>query len=188
VVVDRPEQVLLSAADLKVRFVHAPLTTDRRAVGTGCGKEARRKRAHPIVDRAGIHHDAALREPFGDIGVTEPIAQLPADSQGDHLPGESVSAEGRARPFGATALASPAAVHLTALAIPPCLRELLPRALHTLHPTLPSPYCWAIVYRTSPLPNETTPRYRASKEGGTLLTGPRSSRSTFHPCRHVTER
>ena len=50
-----------------------------------CVDEAWREGVYPVVDGARVDGDASLGQPLGEIGMTEPEPQVPADGQPDHL-------------------------------------------------------------------------------------------------------
>lgn len=57
----------------------------------------------PAVDRALIDQDPALSHPFADLGVAQPKADVPADSQRDDIVVEGAIRERRCRATGETA-------------------------------------------------------------------------------------
>ena len=76
---------------LVAHLVDEPPITCRMAAGT-CGvDELGRERLHPPVDRHAIHRDAALGQQFLDIAIGQPVAQIPAHRDRDHLPREPVT-------------------------------------------------------------------------------------------------
>jgi hypothetical protein len=60
----------------------------------GVGKQ-RREPLHPPVDGDMVDLDPALGEQFLDITVRQPVAQVPADRQHDHIGREAKAGEGR---------------------------------------------------------------------------------------------
>ncbi len=157
----RPIEGAPAVADLEVRFVYAPPRSDWRTMHPCRSDDAWRKRLHPGIQRARVNGHAALSQPRRHIGIAEAIAQRVAHRQGDGRIREALATEGSARSRGHPAAAHPASMQLTPLPIPVSLGELLPCTAITLHPDLPSRHGQTTVYRTSPLPNETT--YKATR-------------------------
>ena len=89
--IDRSITVGPSAVGAAVCFIHAPLPTYRRSVRAGSLCEKRQESLYPAVDGAPIDHDAELGEPLCDVGVAEPVADVPPDGKSDHLIGEAVA-------------------------------------------------------------------------------------------------
>jgi hypothetical protein len=55
---------------------------------------------HPAVDGALIDQEAALGQPFTDFGVTEAVAHVPADRNGDDVIREGATRERQTRAPG----------------------------------------------------------------------------------------
>ncbi len=142
-------------APLDIGFINPPATVDRSTIHSCCSNEAGREGAHPVVDRAWVHGDPALGQPFGDICVTETIAELPPDGERDDVVREAIATEGRCGSWCHPPSTRSAPVQLALRAISSGPRKLLPGPLRTLHLTLHSrmvePQC------TTPLHNPTKP-------------------------------
>jgi hypothetical protein len=85
VLVDRPVQVSPPAGDLDVGLIDEPPVAGgvpQRAGGVG---EQRRESLHPAVHRHVVRPDTALGQQLLDIPVGQPVAEIPADSDRDHL-------------------------------------------------------------------------------------------------------
>jgi hypothetical protein len=79
--------------DLHIGFVGEPPVTGRMP-GEPCRlDELRGEPLDPAVDGDVVHGDAALGEQFLDVAVGQPIAQVPADRDCDHLPREPEASE-----------------------------------------------------------------------------------------------
>ncbi len=90
------KEIARAAANLEVRFVHAPPVTNCGAVRPCCSDKPWGESAHPVIDGAWVHLDAALRQPLGDICITQPIAVLPAECEGNVIVGKAIAPERRA--------------------------------------------------------------------------------------------
>lgn len=70
-------------------LIDSPLCTDWVSMGTGSFLEQRGcppgAALDPAIDRAPVNDEAALREPLDDIRIAQPVADVPADRQGDHV-------------------------------------------------------------------------------------------------------
>jgi hypothetical protein len=85
--------VVPAAADPSVGLVYSPVRTHRRSILASYLAEQRQIALHPAVNGALIDQDAALGQPFTDFGVTEALAQIPADGQGDDVVREGATRE-----------------------------------------------------------------------------------------------
>ncbi len=93
-----------------VGLIDAPLFTNGMPVNPGSLLEQWEKAPHPTVDRAAINDQPALGEPRDDIGVAEPVPDIPPHGKGDHIVREAVMRKGARRAGGeapATAVAPP---------------------------------------------------------------------------------
>jgi hypothetical protein len=55
------------------------------AVGLGTLLKQRQEVLNSAIDRTAVNHEAALGEPFDDVGVAQTVANVPAHSQGDDI-------------------------------------------------------------------------------------------------------
>jgi hypothetical protein len=97
----RPVQVAPPATDLEVGLIDIPAITRGVPTGPGGVGEQRGEPLHPAEHRDVIHLDAALGQQLLHIAVGEPVPQLAADGDRDHLsrelePGEGGPLDGRA--------------------------------------------------------------------------------------------
>jgi hypothetical protein len=83
--VDRPIDVAPGAAHLHVGLVHEPAVPDRVAARSGGVEEQRREALHRPVDRDVVDIDTSLGEQLLDVPVGEPVAQVPAHREPDHV-------------------------------------------------------------------------------------------------------
>lgn len=89
--IKRTDEVALASTDLEVGLIHAPPTTEGQAVRARRGDEMGCERLDPGIDGARIDAYATFGQPRGDIGVTQAIAEIPADRQGDDVIREAVA-------------------------------------------------------------------------------------------------
>ena len=141
VLVDRPVAVGPATVQPAVGLVHPPARADRPPVAAGRLAQQRQVAPHPAVDRAPVDGQAALGEPFGDVGVAQAVVDLPANRQGDHLIGRAAPGEGADRGGGEPASAAIAPPTLPAqprVPVPPCRCAPTPDAPHRPPPSDPS--------------------------------------------------
>ena len=94
--VDRPVDVPPHAGDLHVSLVHMPPVAGPVAARSGGIDEQRGEPVHPPVDRDVVDPQPALGEELLDVPVRQPVPQVPAHREHDHLGREPVTRE-RAR-------------------------------------------------------------------------------------------
>ncbi len=85
ILVNRAVDVRLRPVQTRVRFINAPLRTDGTAIRTSSLLKQWQEALDPAIDRAAINNETALREPFDNVGVTQAVANIPADRQSDHV-------------------------------------------------------------------------------------------------------
>jgi hypothetical protein len=104
--IDRPVQVSPPAGHLDVGLIDEPPVTGSVAARPGSLDELEGETLDPPVDGDVVDGDAALVEQFLDIAIGQAVPQVPADSDGDHLPREPEASEhrGRARRHHRTSL------------------------------------------------------------------------------------
>ena len=100
VLVDGPVDVAPAAGDLDVGLVDEPAVADRVAARPGRVGQERREALHPPVDGDVVDLDATLGEEFLDVAIGQPVAQVPAHREHDHLGREPEAFERRARNRG----------------------------------------------------------------------------------------
>ena len=77
--------VVPMSTDPSVRLVDSPVWTHGMAVPSSNLAEHWQEALHPALDSALVDQEATLGQPFAHLRVTEAIAHVPADGQGDDL-------------------------------------------------------------------------------------------------------
>jgi hypothetical protein len=85
VLIDRAIEVVPAAGELDVGLIDKPSVAHRVPRRAGGVDELGREGLHPPVERSGVDLDAALGEQFLDVAVGQPVAQVPAHRDRDHL-------------------------------------------------------------------------------------------------------
>jgi len=85
VLIDRSVHVAAHTCDLDISFVHKPTVAHRVTAWTSGVDQQWCEALYPSVDGDVINLDATLCEEFFDITVGQAVAEVPADSQQDHL-------------------------------------------------------------------------------------------------------
>lgn len=117
--VDRPVHVAPDAGDLDIGLVDEPAILGQMPTGPRCVDQQWREALHPSVERDVVDLDATLGEQLFEIPVGQPVAQVSAHPQQDHLGREPESSEARGHPHRRTRAAS--ALHrVTLTAGVPC--------------------------------------------------------------------
>ena len=93
--IDGSIDIVPAAADPSIGLVDSPVLTDRRSKPASCLAKQRQIALHPAIDGALIDQDAAFGQPFADFRVTEAVAHIPADGQGDDVVGKGAARERR---------------------------------------------------------------------------------------------
>jgi hypothetical protein len=88
VLVDRPVQIGLPASNLDVSFIGKPPVAGNMPSQPCRLDELGSKPLDPPVHRDVIDRDATFGQELLDIPVRQALAQVPADCDRDHLPGE----------------------------------------------------------------------------------------------------
>ena len=83
--VDRPVEVGLDPGDLDVGLVDEPAIAGQMPVGPRCIDQQWREPLHPPVEGDVVDLDATLGEKFFEVAVGQPVAEVPAHRQQDHL-------------------------------------------------------------------------------------------------------
>ena len=90
-------EVVVAAAQV-LRLIDEPPVARSVTARPGSLDELRGEALHPSVDADVIDGDVALGQQFLDIAVGQPVPQIPADRDGDHLPREPEAGKDRVRP------------------------------------------------------------------------------------------
>jgi hypothetical protein len=99
VLVDRAVEIGPAAGDLDVGLVDEPPVTRGVTSWPGGVDELGSEGLHPADDRDVVDLDAALSEQLLNVAVRQPVTQIPAHSDRDHLAREPVPGRSeRARP------------------------------------------------------------------------------------------
>ena len=85
--VNSPIDVSPFAGDFHIRFINKPAATNRVATRPSRVNQQRREALHPPLDGDVINLDTAFGEQLFNITVREPISQIPAHRQQDHIRG-----------------------------------------------------------------------------------------------------
>jgi hypothetical protein len=83
--VDGSVDISSPSGDLHLGLVHVPAVTDPVAAGSSSLGQQRREAPHPPVHHHVVNLDTGLDEQLLDVAVRQPQAQLPADSNDDHV-------------------------------------------------------------------------------------------------------
>src|SRR6266849_9634288 len=113
--IDRAVEIRPLAGDLEVGLIDEPPVVPAEP---GSLDEPRGETLHPPVDGDVINGNTALGQQLLDIPVGQPVPQVPADRDRDHLPREAETSEdrGRARRSHRTSLQHPRSANAT---VPP---------------------------------------------------------------------
>jgi hypothetical protein len=95
VLIDGAVQVGPAAGDLDVGFVDEPAIPARVPGRAGGVDELRGEGLHPPVHGHMIDGDAALGEQLLNVAVGQPLAQVPAHRDRDHLTRKAIAPQGR---------------------------------------------------------------------------------------------
>src|SRR6266704_5342700 len=96
--IDRPVQVGPLAGDLQVSLIDEPPVTRSMPARPGSLDELQSETLHPPVDADMINRYTALGQQLLNIPVGQPVPQVPAVRDRDHLPREpETKNRGRAR-------------------------------------------------------------------------------------------
>ncbi len=93
VLIDRSVDGGPAPSGTTIRFVNAPFRADGSSVRPRRHREQWEKVLDPALDRAALHHEAALGEPLHDIGLPQAIAHIPAHGERDQIIGKRVARE-----------------------------------------------------------------------------------------------
>jgi hypothetical protein len=114
--VDCAIDVVPAAADPSVGFVDSPVLTAPPLELASCLVGQRQIALHPAIDGALIYQDAAFGQPFADFRVTEAVAHIPANGEGNNVVWRGAARERRTRasrePPTAATTAEPLAAEL----------------------------------------------------------------------------
>ena len=83
--VDRPVDVAPDPGDLDVGLVDEPAVTGTVPARPGRVDQQRGEALHPPVDGHVVDLDATLGQQLLEVAVRQPVPQVPADRQQDHL-------------------------------------------------------------------------------------------------------
>jgi hypothetical protein len=113
--IDRAVEIRPLAGDLEVGLIDEPPVARSVPAEPGSLDELRGETLHPPVDGDLINGDTALGQQLLDIPVGQPVPQVPADRDRDHLPQEPETSEdrGRARRSHRTSLQQPRSANAT---------------------------------------------------------------------------
>ena len=68
-----------------IRLVNAPFFPDGTSMRTGSFAKQWQETLDPAINRAAVHDKTALGEPLDKVGLTQAVADVPADRQGDDI-------------------------------------------------------------------------------------------------------
>src|SRR5947209_4348272 len=83
--VDCPVDIAPPTGHLDVSFVDPPAVADTMSTWACRLRQQRREALHPAKDADVIDGDATLGQQFFNISVGEPVAQVPANRERDHI-------------------------------------------------------------------------------------------------------
>src|SRR5438270_189141 len=83
--IDSAVQVFVLALHLYIRLVGAPASIHRFQVRPAAPIQLGRIGLHPAPNAAGVHLNTAFGQKFGDVSVSQRIAQVPPYTKDDHL-------------------------------------------------------------------------------------------------------
>ena len=68
-----------------VRLINAPVFADWASMNMGSFAKQRKEALDPTVDGAAVNHDTSLGKPLDHVGIAQPVPDVPAHGQGDHV-------------------------------------------------------------------------------------------------------
>ncbi len=104
--VDRPVDVGSDPGDLDVGFVDEPAISGQLPTRLGRVDQQGCEPLHPLIEGDVVDLDATLGEKLFEVPVGQPLPQIPAHRQQDHLGWETESSEARRHPHRRSRTAS----------------------------------------------------------------------------------